>query len=239
MWKNLPDFIKGEGSNTICMVDGSYSMTSRIGNTSITCLEVAHSLGIYFAERISGAFKNQFITFSHNPKLVKFRGGSSLYDKLQICKKHDECSNTDIYKAFKLILQVAIEGNLKQEEIPQNILVLSDMEFDSCSIHLDTNWRRNKFSFDDACKSLFEIIAQEYAAAGYKLPKLVFWNICSRTNTIPLKENACGVALVSGFSPTIASMVFSTKLDPMEVLLEKLNSDRYTLVEERVESLVH
>ena len=80
-------------------------------------------------------------------------------------------------------------------------------------------------------KTLFEKIGDEYHQAGYELPKLVFWNICSRTGAVPLQQNKNGVILVSGFNPTIASMVFSQKNDPYEVLLEKLNSTRYEAVE--------
>ena len=131
MWKSLPDYLKGNGSDTICMVDGSYSMTTTIGRTSLTCMEVAQSLGIYFAERMNGSFNNKFITFSREPQLVSFNKNWALRDKILECRKYTECANTDIYKAFKLILNVAKNNNLKQEEIPQNILVLSDMEFDS------------------------------------------------------------------------------------------------------------
>ena len=58
----------------------------------------------------------------------------------------------------------------------------------------------------------------------------MFWNVNNRSGAIPLKENKAGVALVSGFSPSIASMVFSNKLDPYAVLLERLESERYAPV---------
>jgi hypothetical protein len=75
-------------------------------------------------------------------------------------------------------------------------------------------------------------VAQKYADHGYKLPRLVFWNVNSRTGTIPVKENDMGVALVSGFSVNIVKMVMSGKTDPYECLLETLNSDRYAPIEE-------
>ena len=100
------------------------------------------------------------------------------------------------------------------------------MEFDSATIG---GWRG---SFRSLSKTLFDEIAQRYRRAGYKLPRLVFWNVNSRTGTIPVKENDLGVALVSGFSPNVAKMVMSGKLDPMEALLETLNSHRYDAVRE-------
>ena len=86
-------------------------------------------------------------------------------------------------------------------------------------------------------KKLFDTFAQKYAARGYRLPRLVFWNICSRTKTIPLRENALGVALVSGFSPTIAKMVLSNETDPYKVLVEQLAVPRYDAVERAVEGI--
>jgi len=67
---------------------------------------------------------------------------------------------------------------------------------------------------------------------------LVFWNICSRSMTVPLRQNDLGVALVSGFSPTTVKMVLSGKLDPLECLLEQLNSDRYAPVQEALRGLL-
>lgn len=235
MWKALPDYANGKGENTICVVDGSGSMSARVGNTNISCHSVAQSLGIYFAEKMPGQFHNKYITFSENPHLVDFSKCDSLCAKIHEAYRHSECENTNIKKVFELILRTATKHNLKQEEMPKSILIISDMEFDSAvSINGNSYWRMPEYSghiFDNDCKALFEVIADEYKEAGYELPKLVFWNVCSRTGAIPLQENKNGVVLVSGFSPTIASMVFSQKNNPYDVLLEKLNSPRYEAVE--------
>lgn len=227
LWKALPDTVQGCG-NTIVVADGSYSMTDNIGgNTTVTALDVANALAIYFAEHSSGEFKNKYITFSERPQLVDFSKADSLHDKLQIALAYDECANTNIEKVFDLILTTAIKHNMRQEDMPKNILIISDMEFDSCAASGDSNmWRRNRPN-----QRLFEIIAQRYADAGYQLPRLVFWNVNSRTGTIPVKENELGVALVSGFSVNIVKMVMSNKLDPYECLLETLNSERYAPIE--------
>ena len=227
LWKALPDTVQGCG-NTIVVADGSYSMTDNIGgNTTVTALDVANALAIYFAEHSSGEFKDKYITFSERPQLVDFSKADSLHDKLQIALTYDECANTNIEKVFDLILTTAIEHNMRQEDMPKNILIISDMEFDSCATSGDSDiWSRNRPN-----QRLFEIIAQRYADAGHQLPRLVFWNVNSRTGTIPVKENELGVALVSGFSVNIVKMVMSNKLDPYECLLETLNSERYAPIE--------
>ena len=165
----------------------------RVGGTQTTPLEVATALAIYFSERIKGQFKDTFITFSAMPELIDLSGLSSLHDKLAKTYNEDDCSNTNIEAVFNLILRTAVRAHMSQEEMPSTVLILSDMEFDAS---------RHNFS-----QRLFQSIESEYNRAGYKLPRLVFWNLCSRTGTIPVKENEMGVALISGFSTNLAKMV--------------------------------
>lgn len=233
LWKALPDFVNGAG-NTICVADGSGSMTSCVGGTKVTALDVANALAIYFAERSSGQFKDNYITFSENPQLVNLSTAKSLREKIEITDEYAEVANTNIEAVFNLILQTAINKNMSQDELPQNILILSDMEFDSCvGCDDDSKWKVTR-----PTKRLFKVFAERYAKYGYKLPRLVFWNICSRTGTIPVKENDLGVSLVSGFSPAIAKMVLSNSMDPLNCLLEQINSERYRAVEDAIRDIV-
>ena len=224
--------VKGCG-NTIVVADGSGSMTVNVGgNSGVTALEVANALAIYFAEHSSGDFKDKYITFSENPQLVDFSKCNSLHDKLKTALAHGECANTNIEKVLDLILTTAIKGHMTQEEIPQNVLIISDMEFDDCVTCGENtssyNWCATPVRPDNR---LFETISQKFANAGYKIPRLVFWNVNSRTGTIPVKENDLGVALVSGFSVNVCKMVMSNKLDPYECLVETLMDERYDAVE--------
>ena len=226
MWKALPNTVK-DGEGTIVVADGSGSMNSYVGNSQVTAWEVAHALAIYFAERLPVPYKDQYITFSSKPQLVKLGGANSLNSKLKLALGHNECSNTNIEAVFDLILDTAVRNRLTQNEMPKNILVISDCEFDQ-----QTNGNGWGGSFRSPSVTLFDEIARRYNAHGYRLPRLVFWNVNSRTGTIPVKENELGVALVSGFSPNVAQMVMSGKLDPMDALLETLNAPRYDAVRE-------
>lgn len=114
---------------------------------------------------------------------------------------------------------------MKQEEMPKNILIISDMEFD-----VATNGRTDQ--------TLFDSISEKFEEYGYKIPRLVFWNVASRTGTIPVKQNKLGVALVSGFSPNIVKMVLSGELDPYKCLTDQLDSERYAPVEAAVKDLL-
>ena len=218
LWKNLADM--GECGNTMVVVDGSGSMTCP-SPYKVLPINIARSLGVYFAERCQGEFNNILMEFSSRPKLIDLNGCKSLKDKVVEMTKHDDCTNTDIEAVFMLILKTAINSKMKQSDMPDRILIVSDMEFD-----MATSQTRHSFGM----KALFDELADRYASYGYKLPKLVFWNVCSRTNTIPLTENEMGVLLVSGYSQNILSMVMSDQTDPWLALKEKLDEERYACI---------
>ena len=218
-WKNLKDVLV---EDTLVVADGSGSMLTEVsGNTS--ALDVANALAIYTSEHNSGVYKNKYITFSSKPQFVDFSDANSLHEKLQVAKKHSEVSNTNIEAVFNLILQTAVKNNIPQNQMIKNILIISDMEFDAAQ----KMWRN-----DDPVltQPLFDLIKRRYSDAGYALPKLIFWNVNSRTQTIPLVENELGVALVSGFSQNVLKMVMTNNLNPYDILIETITSPRYDAI---------
>lgn len=220
LWKAQQDTVNG-ATNVMVVADGSGSMEwSKAGyNSKISCLTVANALAIYFAERSSGQFKDKYITFSCHPRLVDLSKACTLRDKINTALRYNECADTNIEKVLELILNTAIANKMNQDDMPNTILILSDMEF-----NVGTSGRTDI--------TLFQEFEQKFKEHGYKLPRLAFWNICSRTGTIPVKENESGVALISGFSPAVVKMVLSDKLDPYECLLEQLNTERYQAIED-------
>lgn len=206
-WNSLEDFCNGD--NSLAVIDGSGSM---YGGITPTPISVALSLGIYFAEHNTGAFKNHFITFSHNPQLVEIKG-KDIAEKVRYCKRFNEIANTNIQKVFELILHAAIKKNVPQSELPKTLYIISDMEFDYCATNAElTNFEYAKRLFEDN---------------GYKLPNLVFWNVQSRNAQQPVKKNEQGVALVSGCTPRLFNMVMSGDLDPYTFMLQAINTERY------------
>ena len=67
-WASLPDF--GGEENAIAVVDTSGSMYCQMGPSPAS---VALSLGLYFAERNNGIFKNHFIELSERPQLIEIK----------------------------------------------------------------------------------------------------------------------------------------------------------------------
>ena len=161
------------------------------------------------------------------PQLVDFSHANTLANKLDIAQQHHEAANTNIEAVFDLILGTALANHMSQEDLPKNILIISDMEFDSCVSYGQP--RKSYWNvYVKPTQTDFQTIADKYRQYGYKLPRLVFWNVCSRTGTIPVKENELGVALVSGFSQNVANMVLNGELDPYQNLVNTLMSERYS-----------
>ena len=209
-WRSLPDF--GTAENAIAVIDGSGSM---YWGAEPKPIEVALSLGIYFAERNTGAFRNHFITFSHTPRLVEVKG-EDIFEKVQYCCGFNEVANTNLSKVFQLILDAAKKNSVPQEELPKKIYIISDMEFDSCA--------------EGASLTNFEYAKRIFAEAGYTLPEVVFWNVASRNCQQPVTRNAQGVALVSGCTPRLFEMVASGTMNPYAFMLEVVESERYAKI---------
>lgn len=224
LWKALPNNVDGD-QNTLVVCDTSGSMFTPVpGSSSTHAMDVSIALAIYFAERIHGQFKNKMISFSMDPHFVDLdKCSSDLVSRIRFVEKSAEGYNTDISKVFSLILNTAIKNGLKQEDMPDNILLISDMEFDG-AIHRNPGEPTHDF---DLYKSKFE-------ECGYKLPRIIFWNVNSRTNGIPMKENDSGVALISGFSTNLCKLVMSKEKDPFKALIEQLNVARYQPIEDAI-----
>ena len=206
-WAALEDFATDE--NALAVVDTSSSMYCCSDPKPAS---VALSLGLYFAERAKGPYRNHFIEFSAHPELIELKG-ETFVDRLRYAASFSQVANTNLSAVFDLILAAAVRHKVPQKELPQKLYIISDMEFDTCVY--------------DASATVFENARKRYAEYGYELPQLVFWNVASRNRQQPVTMNDRGVALVSGCSPRIFSMAMEGVLDPYAFMLSVLNSERY------------
>ena len=111
----------------------------------------------------------------------------------------------------------------------KNILVISDMQFDSATYLYNCTGRLSR--------TLFQTTEKRFNRAGYQMPRLVFWNVMNKRNngkgTLPVSMNEnFPCALVSGYSASILKMVMSGEIDPYNVLIEALMNERYDKIEE-------
>ena len=209
-WDNLTDYFKDAKLNALCMIDTSGSMMG-------TPINVAVSLGLYCAERNKGPWANHFVTFSHNPHLVE-TSGVDFCDKVYRIVRRNECENTNIEAAFNMILDTCIKNHLKQEDIPEYMIVISDMEFDAGTGY---NYGRNP-------ETLMESIERKFNNKGYRMPKMIYWNVDARHPNIPVVGNDY-VSYVSGFSPSIFTSILTGKTG-WELMMEAICAERYNCI---------
>lgn len=206
-WNALEDYAGDQ--NALVVIDGSGSMYTRQNPSPAA---VAQSLGLYFAERNKGAFANHFITFSSCPQLIEVKG-KGLKEKLHYISSFDEVADTNIQAVFDLILAAAVKGQVPQSEMPERIIIVSDMEFNWCA--------------EDASLTNFQAAQKKFTEAGYRLPQVVFWNVASRARQVPVQMNEQGVILVSGCTARLFEQVCSGAADPYQYMMEVLGAPRY------------
>lgn len=209
-WASLPDF--GSDENALAVIDTSGSMYY---DSKPMPAAVALSLGLYFAEHNRGTFKNNFIEFSEHPQLIELKG-ETFADRLRYACTFNKVANTNIEAVFDLVLNAAVNNKVSQSEMPAKLIIISDMEFDYC--------------IENASLSNFRNAERKYAEKGYKLPEIVFWNVASRNRQQPVTQNENGVALVSGCTPRIFSMVAGNNLSPYKFMIDIIGSERYSKI---------
>lgn len=207
-WEALPDFCGGR--NALAVVDTSGSM---YGYDRALPAAVALSLGLYFAERSTGAFRSHFIEFSARPQLIEIKGNSFM-ERLEYLCSFSEVADTNVEAVFDLILDAAVRGHVPQQELPEALYLISDMEFNAC--------------VRDASLSNFENARRRFAEHGYTLPQIVFWNVASRGRNQPVTRNEQGAVLLSGCTPRLFSLAAGGGLSPYAAMMEVLESERYT-----------
>ena len=212
----------------MAIVDTSGSMC---GPDASAPINVAISIGMYCAEKAKGPYANNFITFSSSPTFVKIEG-VDFCDKVQRMSGADWGGSTNVEAAFDMMLDVAVKNHLSQSDIPENLIIISDMEFNSCvtsGARSTDRWGGYGYGSSSVNDTLFETMAKKWRAHGYDMPHLIFWNVQARQNNIPMIGNG-NVSYVSGMSPSIFETIMSGKTG-YDLMMEKLNTERYACIQ--------
>lgn len=213
-WANLPNWLAETNNRFLPIIDTSGSMThSRNWKDPIKPLHVALGIGLYMAERLPGAFKNTFITFSEKPVLQVLPEGK-LSDKIKSLREIN-CWNTDLEKSFDLILNAAKRYDVPQEEMPTHIMIISDMQFDQAR--------------GGSKMTTMDMIRQKYNSAGYTAPSIVFWNAADSSSNAPVTFDEYGTVLVAGKKPGLLEEIVKSNT-PEDMVREIVNHARYNVI---------
>ena len=217
-WENLPDLFEDNNkAKVLCVCDTSGSM--EWGNSTVKPIDVAIGLSMYCAERLTGPFKNHYISFASEPQLIKTNEGIDFVDSVKRIYSTNLCDNTNLEAVFDLLLNIAKNPSTKKEDIPTTIIVISDMQIDVATMHWNT-----KLTEDTAATEM-QIIKAKWTTEGYKCPNIVYWNVNGENNGNIIDKGE-GVSFVSGFSPVIMKSILNGKTG-YQLMLDTLLSDRY------------
>lgn len=212
-WDALPDLTQGR--NILPIVDTSASMRKSIGGTTTTAMEMSISLGLYLADKNKGAFNGAFVSFATVPVISLLKG--TIYEKFQQVSVNLTYGSTNIEKTFNDILKMAVDNKVTAEDMPEYLLILSDMQFDSACNNAD----------DTAIK----MIDKQYEAAGYTRPKIIFWNLVGDYKNSPVRFDTNNTAFVSGYTQNLLNAVLTDleEFSPENIMMKAIMKDRYTV----------
>jgi hypothetical protein len=152
-------------------------------------------------------------TIAGQPSWISIPDTDSVRDKVRAVKAGQVAYDTNLNAAFEAILSVALRKGVPQEDLPDALIVLSDMEFNSTQ-------NARSVTNVDAAKRLYE-------ANGYRLPTIVWWNLQSRNGVTPVRADASGMVLVSGLSPSVTTAVLGGEATPVAIMLKAVDIARY------------
>jgi hypothetical protein len=212
-WDNLPKM--EVAGNILVMPDVSGSMCCPASG-KIQCIDIAVSLGAYLAQQCQGNFHNKLVTFSEQPTLVKIPNKKDIKEIFSFIEGMQWGGSTNFEGAFNAILKDAIANKVPQKDMPSHLLVLSDMQFNPGYFDGGMYGYRKPKTMHKGMKEAFE-------AAGYTLPKVIYWNLNGAYGNFPTVKTEKDVAMVSGFSPAVLKAVLAAKeFTPMQVVEEAI-----------------
>ncbi|WOH01669.1 hypothetical protein DCAR_0521054 [Daucus carota subsp. sativus] len=176
---------KGKLKNCLAVCDISSKMNG-------VPMEVSVAFAVLVSELSEEPWKRNILTLSSKPELLKVEG-QDLRSKIEFVRDMKLGGNPDLQKVFELILQSAMIGNLKKDQMIKRVFVFSDMEFYQAGNqpnHRETD---------------YQAITRNFAEKGYSLPEVVFWNLRNSRAT-PVVANQPGVVLVSGYSKNLMNL---------------------------------
>ena len=248
LWKSLPNYCADNLETGICVVDTSGSMSG-------SPIEVAISLGMYCADKCRGPFANRFITFSNSPELVEVTG-NNIVEKVRNVASANWGNSTNLEAVFDLMLRTAIQNKTPKTDMPQKLYIISDMQFNEARGIGRYYYDFGRFSRMNTTETFMQAMKRKYAAAGYDMPSIVYWNVrasqCGMFQQTFDGENCC---MVSGYSPSLFKAIIEgttyeeetmtavaddgivmqeqtlkAVVDPMTVMKTAVNAERYDRV---------
>jgi hypothetical protein len=131
---------------------------------------------------------------------------------------------TNFESAYQSLLNEALHYKMPADKMPEYIVVLSDMQFNQATGNNHGFWGHSNIHYPETA---FEKMKTRFENSGYKLPKIIFWNLNAQFDNFPTTSTQDNVALVSGFSPFVMKAIVEANLEKIspEANLEKISPE--------------
>lgn len=209
-WKVMVEDASTMGSmkKTLVLSDVSGSMSGRP-------MEVSIALGLLVSSLALDEYKDLVLTFESKPQFHHVVG-ANLFERVRCLQRAPWGGSTDFAAAFRAVLSLAKKSSLAPDQMPERLIVVSDMQFNQADYNFETN---------------YQVLKREFEAAKYPVPHLVFWNVNGNVKDVPTFSGEAKVSLVSGFSTAILKSVLSgVEVTPLQTVLEVVLDPRYDAI---------
>jgi hypothetical protein len=209
------------------------------GSMSGTPMAVAIGLGILCSELVDESFRDLVMTFSGDARWENLGNCNSFVEKVTKLKQAHWEGSTNFYNALNQVATVVRKNRLKQEEIP-NLLVISDMQFDSASGFGSSHFysyghsrapappaRTEWNTVYENIEKLYHQLGIEISGSPYTPPVIIFWNVRADTAGFPVSGDQKGVVMLNGYSPALMKFILSGEFEKevIEEVVEASGSD--------------
>ncbi|KAF2201497.1 hypothetical protein GQ43DRAFT_448772 [Delitschia confertaspora ATCC 74209] len=216
-WNTLVDRVRASGTlaSSIAVCDVSGSMSSPRFKDGTAPMDSSIGLSLLISQVTEQPFGGTIITFHEEPSVIEVGGPNDTRDfveKAQAILRSPWGGSTDFVAVFeKLILPMAIQNQIKPEDMVKQVFVFSDMQFNQ----VENGWSYNCVTQPDrtAFGSSYGRIRQAYLDAGYEMPKLIFWNLASgreHGGGKPVTVDDNMTVLVRGYSQGMLKVLLET-----------------------------
>jgi hypothetical protein len=218
-------------------------------------LQVSRALGLLISEVTTGAFKHKMLTFDSTPQMVDLPKNSTILDYVEYLNCHSSYGqglSTDFQKAMDLVLENLVKHRVPVGEEPENLIVLTDMAWDTaCGSNQSSMYTKNSYTRNvktSPWQTHIQMIRENFKRAGedmfgvgkgYKVPRIVIWNLSADCHDMHAQANTEGVVMLSGWSPAMFKVLMAKGVEiqtPYTALRYQLDDAMYDVVRERIAS---
>jgi hypothetical protein len=205
-WADIVEKTREQGGmrKTVPMCDFSGSMWG-------LPYDVSMAMGLLVSETNHPTFRNRVLTFDAAPSWCVLPEGMSLVERARKLAGTGQGLNTNFEAACGLIVDMLVSNRVPVGEEPEDLLVITDMGFDDA--RSATAYSHYGRAGGAPWQTLLQTITRRFLTAsaqvwggsnaGWKVPRIVIWNVAASFDDHHAKADTPGVATISGWSPAI------------------------------------